>query len=59
MNYEDILEKNKNNIKNINWLEKIPQLGEDGADLLSKMLSFDPKKRISAKEALSHEYFSK
>ena len=27
-------------------------------DLLSKMLTFDPSKRITAAEALSHEYFA-
>ena len=27
-------------------------------DLISKMLVIDPHKRISAKEALQHEYFS-
>ena len=27
-------------------------------DLLSKMLAFDPSKRITAAEALSHEYFT-
>lgn len=56
--YNDILEKNKNNIKKINWLEKLPQLDENGADLLSKMLEIDPNKRISANDALKHEYFS-
>lgn len=31
----------------------------EAADLLSKFLQLDPKKRCTAKEALSHIYFSK
>ena len=30
-----------------------------GLDLLKKMLEKDPKKRISASEALNHDFFSK
>eukprot|EP00808_Paulinella_micropora_P025029 g69282.t1 len=30
---------------------------DDALDLLSQMLHFDPKKRITAKEALEHKYF--
>ncbi|KAL0483465.1 cyclin-dependent kinase CDK7 [Acrasis kona] len=30
----------------------------DAIDLISKMFTFDPNKRITAKEALSHPYFS-
>ncbi|XP_074592584.1 cell division control protein 2 homolog [Curcuma longa] len=32
-------------------------LGDAGIDLLSKMLILDPSKRISARQALEHEYF--
>lgn len=35
----------------------IPQLDEHGIDLLSKLLVYDPAKRIHATEALSHPYF--
>ena len=34
-------------------------LDGNGFDLLSKMLTLDPRKRISAQEALDHEYFRK
>lgn len=37
--------------------KKYQKLDELGVDLLKKMLSLDPSKRISAKEALEHEYF--
>ena len=32
-------------------------LDEKGLDLLSKMIVYDPYKRISAKQALNHPYF--
>jgi len=35
----------------------IPDLDEYGADLMRRLLTFDPTKRISAKAALKHPYF--
>ncbi|KAF9602043.1 hypothetical protein IFM89_024800 [Coptis chinensis] len=35
----------------------VPTLGEDGLDLLSKMLQYEPSSRISAKKAMEHHYF--
>jgi serine/threonine-protein kinase BUR1 len=32
-------------------------LGEEGVDLLDKLLDIDPRRRMSATEALDHEYF--
>ncbi|XP_008497990.1 cyclin-dependent kinase 3 [Calypte anna] len=37
----------------------IPSLDQDGRDLLVQLLLYDPSKRISAKAALSHQYFSR
>ncbi|KAG2226813.1 hypothetical protein INT45_005778 [Circinella minor] len=54
-------------VKNIaldNWQpfstlrSKFPYLTETGMDLLSRLLTYDPKKRITADEALQHPYFS-
>jgi len=39
------------------WKEILPNLSEDGIDLLNKMLQPNPKLRISAKDALNHKYF--
>ncbi|KAH7827630.1 putative cell division control protein 2 [Monocercomonoides exilis] len=41
-----------------NLAELCPNLSPNGIDLLRKMLTYDPAKRISVKEALSHPYFS-
>eukprot|EP00960_Hanusia_phi_P059103 764075-Hanusia_phi.AAC.8 len=35
----------------------IPAAPKDALDLLEKLLQYDPSKRISAEEALNHEYF--
>ncbi|XP_022107362.1 mitogen-activated protein kinase 7-like isoform X2 [Acanthaster planci] len=42
-----------------NLREKYPNLDDDGRDLLSKMLVFNPSERISVKEALSHPFLAK
>ena len=36
---------------------KFKFLGSSGIDLLDRMLTYDPRKRISAKAALEHRYF--
>ena len=35
-----------------------PSLNEKGLDLLSKLLTLGPSQRITAKQALSHEFFN-
>jgi len=38
--------------------ERLPEIGSDAKDLLEKMLHFDPKRRITASQALAHPYFA-
>ena len=40
------------------WTALVPNLTPLGIDLLSKMLSYDPAKRIAAQDALSHPFFA-
>jgi cyclin-dependent kinase 10 len=41
-----------------NYLEhEFPNLHQRGIDLLNLMLTYDPKRRCSAKDALAHPYF--
>ncbi|KAI8613520.1 kinase-like domain-containing protein [Chytriomyces sp. MP71] len=37
---------------------RFPSLTENGIDLLSKLLTYDPKHRITASEALKHPFFT-
>lgn len=41
-----------------NLSHEFPKLSPHGVDLLSRMLTFDPSKRITAAKALDHPYFS-
>jgi hypothetical protein len=36
----------------------VPKLDEKGLDLLGRMLQMNPALRITAKDALEHEYFN-
>jgi cyclin-dependent kinase len=40
-----------------NWKNVLPNLDDDGIDLISKLLELDPEKRILAPEALEHPFF--
>jgi serine/threonine protein kinase len=40
-----------------NLSTKLPALSKHGLDLLNQMLTYDPDKRITARQALSHRYF--
>ncbi len=38
--------------------DEFPDLSESGIDLLSRLLTYDPSKRITAEKALAHPYFT-
>jgi len=40
-----------------NLKEFVPDLDDLGVDLLTKMLQYEPSKRINARQALAHDYF--
>jgi len=54
--------RNYPNLKNLktekkSWNEICPGLDTIGLDLLSKMLTVDPDRRITAQQALQHDFF--
>lgn len=53
--YEPELYENYPRPENLKHL--VPDLCDDGVDLLSRMLVFDPDKRISAEDAMKHRFF--
>ena len=40
------------------WRSRFPLLGEDGIDLLKGLLTMDPQKRLTARKALEHKYWT-
>lgn len=55
LNYVRKVPKPKSPIK---WEEKIPNANPNAIDLLLKMLTFSPDKRITIEDAVNHPYFS-
>ena len=57
-------ENTLNFVKSLPYAEPVPfkvrfkNMDDEAVDLLEKMLNFDPKKRITAEEALKHPYLS-
>ncbi|KAA6358532.1 MAG: hypothetical protein EZS28_045941 [Streblomastix strix] len=56
---EKNIEKQEKKIKQMKSINRPPEIKDDILwDLLSQLLEFDPIKRISAAEALQHQYFT-
>lgn len=45
--------------KKVNFRDFYPNLSDEGFDLLTKLLSIDPKQRLTANEVLEHPYLVK
>ena len=43
---------------NLRELINVEQIDDQGLDLLMKMLEYEPARRITARQALQHPYFS-
>lgn len=41
----------------VKWQHKFPNANPLAIDLLTKLLTFNPKKRIKVEDAIKHEYF--
>lgn len=54
---KEILKKISSNSQK-SFEERFSEFGPEVLDLLSRMLAFDPKKRITVEEALDHPYLS-
>ena len=40
------------------WKELVPNAPDDALDLLSKLLTYDPNDRLTAREVLEHPFFA-
>ena len=40
------------------WRREFAPVGNQGAELLSALLRFDPRQRVTARQALEHEYWA-
>lgn len=49
--------KNIKNFPGKTWKKLVPRIDNDGLDLLSRMLHYNPGKRITAEEAMAHPFF--
>lgn len=43
----------------LNLQKVVPGLNEEGADLIEKLLTLDPRKRMNARDALRHPWLSR
>jgi serine/threonine protein kinase len=53
---KDAITDMNSELKGVSWDKICPTASKEALDLISKMLRFDPDERISAAEALKHNY---
>jgi serine/threonine protein kinase len=52
------MNETKNTWRRLSLEEMIPSAPKDAIDLISKLLTYDPNQRLSAKEVLDHPFIS-
>lgn len=57
-NYLKYMRDREDRIAHKTWKELLPNAPEEALDLLSKLLTYDPNERLSAREVLEHPYFA-